>query len=165
MVSGHGNEIFIINCTQSIFQIYQRLIGSAIYCTRSAIYYTRSAYRNISDALGRLRSDRLNEMLATLSLSSSLIILKSQNNIQFSFTNLIVLLSFAKNNAVLCTTCNSAVLHLRLINISAVYWQFIGTGHEYIFENISTIYQDWAALAWQLKFQWCSPLISTDKVN
>ena len=65
----------------------------------------------------------------------------------------------------LCTTCNSAVLHLRLINISAVYWQFIGTGHEYIFENISTIYQDWAALAWQLKFQWCSPLISTDKVN
>ena len=42
---------------KTFFQIYRRLIGSTIYRTRSAIYYTRSTYRNISDALARLTSD------------------------------------------------------------------------------------------------------------
>ena len=42
---------------ENLFQIYRRLIGSSIYRTRSAIYYTCLTYRNISDALARLTSD------------------------------------------------------------------------------------------------------------
>ena len=58
-----------------------------------------------------------------------------------------MMLFFAKNNAVLCTTCSSAVLHLRLIYILAVYRQYIGKISELAmnisFENISAIYRDW----------------------
>ena len=47
----------LLTSGENLFQIYRRLIGSTIYRTRSAIYYTCLTYRNISDALARLTSD------------------------------------------------------------------------------------------------------------
>ena len=50
------NVRWVYTSGENLFKIYRRLIGS-IYRIRSAIYYTRSTCRNISDALARLTSD------------------------------------------------------------------------------------------------------------